>query len=294
MIPAPRGPALVTGATGFIGSRLVQVLREAGVITFGWGSADVELTSPASVREAVAQIRPATIFHLAASRLPPGEQSEDNVARELAICDNIIEAAAPGTVIVQAGSMAEYGRSGRLSESDRCAPETIYGRAKLGASLHALERAPARDLRVRVARIFGAYGPGERPGRLIPSLLTRLAAGESVPLSDGTQRRDFIHVDDVCRALILLATRPIVEPAILVNVGTGSAPLLRETCERIADMLGADRGLLEFGAIPRRVTDENVLEADTTQLEAAIGEVPPQRFTQSDDAELAAMLGVTR
>jgi nucleoside-diphosphate-sugar epimerase len=115
-----------------------------------------------------------------------------------------------------------------------------------------------------------------------------------VPLSDGNQRRDFIHVDDVCAALIRLGEVAPGDPAILVNLGTGHALKLRAACERIADLIGADRALLRFGAVERRATDEDVLEADTARLERLIGTVPPQRLRDDDDESLAALIGAPR
>lgn len=286
------GPAVVTGAGGFIGRRLVTRLRTTGVETHAWIRSDVDLADAHQVRQAMRRDQPRTVFHLASGAVSPERQQEDCIGLELAMTAHLIAGMPAGAMLVQAGSMGEYGRSGRLQESDAVAPHSLYGRAKLAATQHALEHGPAAGLIVCVARIFGAYGPGEAPARLVPNLIRALGAGEAVPLSDGRQRRDFIHVDDVCLGLLRLAAAQHGAAPRLVNLGTGQALSVRSICERIADLLGADRGLLAFGAVERRATDEEVLEADTTRLKALIGEVPPQRFLHSDDRELAALLGL--
>lgn len=276
---------LVTGANGFIGRHLVAALRAQGHETIGWTRADADLSDAAATSHALARIAPNTIFNLASSGVDPRFQQEEVVARDLAITANLIAAATPGTVFVQAGSMAEYGHPGRLSEGEACTPHTPYGRAKLASTLHALEH--GRHLDVRVARIFGAWGSGEAPHRLLPNLVTKLSQHQPVDLSSGTQRRDFIYVGDACHALIALAEAPTAPP--IVNIGTGAAIAVSDVCERIAALFGASPDLLRYGAVPGRATDETLLEADTSLL-ATLTEIPPQRFATATDAELRALL----
>jgi nucleoside-diphosphate-sugar epimerase len=280
---------VVTGAGGFIGRRLVEALLRRGHEVHGWRRADVELGDAVAVSKAMAAVGPSTVFHLASSGVLPQHQTEDCIARDEAMTANVIAAMPAGAVLVQAGSMAEYGHAGRLAESNVALPSSLYGRAKLASTHCAMHAGAARGLRVRVARIFGAWGPGEQAGRLIPTLIDKLGRGEPVALSDGTQRRDFIHVDDICRLLLRLAEIDADEP-VIVNIGTGVAVSVRQACERIARALGAPAELLHFNATPRRATDEALLEADTTRLIALLGEAPPQRMLDDDDARLRTAL----
>jgi nucleoside-diphosphate-sugar epimerase len=189
-------------------------------------------------------------------------------------------------VLVLAGSMAEYGMAdGACREDARCAPQTAYGIAKLASSLYASSYGPRRGLTTCVARLFGVYGPGEGPSRLVPTLIARLSRGEAVELSDGAQRRDFVHVDDACEALVRLAAEPpSAEPlALVVNVGTGVAPSIREVAGWIADALSRPRSLLHFGARARSPGDADLLVADTEKLEQILRWRPPQRLNASMD-----------
>jgi len=282
---------VVTGAGGFVGRHLVAMLRADGVDVAGWIRADVDLCDPQAVAAAVRRERPRVLFHLASGAVAPERQTPNCIATEVAITAAIVAALPPGTILVQAGSMAEYGHAGRLTETDSAEPTSVYGRAKLAASHYALEHGAATGIAVTVARIFGVYGAGEMAGRLTSTLIEQLRNGQPVALSDGLQKRDFIHVSDVCRTLVKLAALTPEPVGRVVNVGTGQAITVRLACERIADALMADRRLLQFGAVPRRATDQCVLEANVDRLTALLGAAPPQRFLVHDDAALRALIG---
>ncbi len=273
------GPVLVTGAGGFIGRRLVAALERTGADAVGWTRGDVDLLDRAAVAAAMDRVRPATIFHLASSGVSAARAHDPGVIGEdVAMTDAILAAAPRGARLVVTGSVSEYGRSGRHHEDDRCEPRTCYGIARLAAGALATAYAARSGLHVTIARLFGVYGPGESPRRLFPMLIEDLSAGRSVALSDGAQRRDFVHVDDACQALLAVADAPAATCPPIVNVGTGHAVRLREVCEWVADTLGASRELLQFGARDRSPGDEDLLEADPGRLAALVGSPPPQRL----------------
>jgi nucleoside-diphosphate-sugar epimerase len=269
---------VLTGAAGFIGRRLMARLAASGVAVDGWKRSDVDLLDADAVKLRLSEGPPPLIIHLASGAVAPqGDRSWRCIATEVEMVANLVSAAPLGTRLLVAGSMAEYGRSGRLAETSACTPRTTYGIAKLAASLYALGPGREAGLDVCVARLFGIYGPGEADYRLLPSLRRGLAAGVPIPLSDGEQRRDFVHVDDACDSLVAISRLANWSFGV-VNVGTGNALSVRDVAEWLVDEMGADRRLLRFGAVPRRETDEDLLEADTTRLKLLIGYVPPQRL----------------
>ena len=99
---------------------------------------------------------------------------------------------------------------------------------------------------------------------------------QPIALSDGTQRRDFVHVADAARALAALGSLP--DGPAVINVGTGHALEVRAVALALARAIGADPALLHFGDRPRSPHDQDLLEADTALLDATIGWVPPQRL----------------
>lgn len=251
---------LVTGAGGFIGRRMVAWLAARGIAATGWTRADVDLEDAAAVADAVAALDPAIILHLAAIPARSSDSDWRLIAREAAMVDALAAALPFGATLVCCGSMAEIGHSGIHDEHVQCRPHTLYGMAKYAGTSRALAMV-AEGRSIRVARLFGVYGPGEGPQRLIPSLVSRLARAEPVMLSDGLQVRDFVHVDDVCAALWALASAPDGGAPGLVNVGTGQGISVADVCRSVADALGADHALLHFGAIERRYVDETELVA---------------------------------
>jgi nucleoside-diphosphate-sugar epimerase len=270
---------LVTGAGGFIGRRLVETLGRAGEPVTGWTRKDVDLRDGAAVAAAMEAVRPATIFHLASAGVGAARAHDPLViAEDVAMTAALLAAAPRGSRLVMTGSMAEYGRGGRHREDDRCDPRTAYAIARLAAGSLALAYAETHGLVVTVARLYGVYGPGEGPRRLFPRLIDDLSAGRPAALSDGTQRRDFIHLDDVCRALIALADIADGTAPPIVNIGTGRAVSVREVAEWVADALGAPRALLQFGSVERSPGDQDLLEANVERLAGLVGGAPPQRL----------------
>ncbi len=278
-VPRNLGRVVETGASGFIGRRLILHLRAGdGAEAVAWSRPAVDLLDPASVQEAATRDRPDTIFHLAAAGVSAAHAHDVRViAADLAMVQNLMSAAGEGTRIVVAGSMSEYGHAGRLHEQERCTPRTAYGIAKLASGLYASAYAATKAQSVAIARLFGVYGPGEAPQRLFPALIGALERAESVDLSDGLQRRDFVHVDDVCAGLCAIAASAPSDDAVF-NLGTGRAVRVRDVVEWIAEAVGAPMSLVRFGARPRSPGDEDLLEADMARYAAMIAEPPPQRL----------------
>ncbi|MEV4642620.1 dTDP-glucose 4,6-dehydratase [Actinoplanes sp. NPDC049548] len=98
--------------------------------------------------------------------------------------------------------------SGSWTEASPVAPNSPYAATKAGADLLALAYHRTHGLPVTVTRAANTYGPYQHPEKLIPRFVTNLLEGRTVPLyGDGEQVRDWIHVDDHCRATALVLTR---------------------------------------------------------------------------------------
>lgn len=204
---------LVTGANGRLGRALWRVDAGAHPLV-GWGGrrADsifpaVDVTDAAAVGRALADTRPRVVIHLASTI---GADCEWNPTRATAVNEegtaNLLAAAVECGVVrfVFASTAAVYGTAGRhpLSETDELAPVGVYATTKLRAE--AMLEAAADRIAVDVMRVFNVYGPG-----MDDSLVNRLArstAAAPAMLSglDGFVR-DYVHVDDVARALLAAA-----------------------------------------------------------------------------------------
>src|SRR5262249_24357299 len=126
-----------------------------------------------------------------------------------------------------------------------------------------------------VLRPFGPYGPGDRPERLIPYVIGQLVAGERAAVTRGNQLRDYSHVDDHVRAMMLAAIRPLHTPTAIYNVGSGRPIRVKELVEAIARAVGGDAlDRVDFGA--RQVNAQEPLEmyADIAAITRDLGYAP--------------------
>lgn len=284
--------ALVTGASGFIGSHVVERLVHAGTRVailrrpgsdlrrLGSLAAHVEqivgdLSDPGSLRSPVAAFRPEVFLHLAwhgvGNRMRDDRsQVEGNLQATLATVD--LAAQAGASAWVGAGSQAEYGpHEGVLDEEASTRPTTLYGATKLAAGHLAARVAALHGLRFAWLRVFSTFGPGDNTGWLIPDLVRALARGERPPLTAGEQQWDYLAVGDAAAAFQAVASTPSAQG--VFNLGSGEARRLRDTITFIRDCI--DPALpLGFGDIPYRPDQVMFLRADIRRLQNATGWTP--------------------
>lgn len=291
------GPhVLVTGATGLIGRSVTQVLRgrgyevtalsRSGRAVAGVVGTTCNLLDPSSLSMVVKGLGATHLMHLAwagGSDRWSGPANLDWLTASLALLRAF--AAAGGRRAVMVGSCAEYDWSGPvLSEDTPLRPATLYGAAKAATGLAAV--AAARDMGVSLAwaRPFFVYGPGEPPGRLLGDLVRGLRAGQAVPCTDGLQRRDYLHADDLAALLVALLDSDLTGP---VNVASGQAIAVRDLIAEVARQIGRP-DLVRLGARPRPVGDPALLQADVSRLTAALGMRPRHDLVSGIAAVLAA------
>jgi nucleoside-diphosphate-sugar epimerase len=174
---------------------------------------------------------------------------------------------------VLAGSCAEYDWTGDgvcVEGQTPLRPATLYGTCKDAA--RRVCEALAEQLGVGVAwgRVFFLYGPGEDERRLVAAVAKALTAGERAATSEGTQVRDFLHVDDVAGAFAALVD---AEATGAVNIGAGEGVAIREVVEEIARAAGRP-DLLDVGALPARPGDPPLLVPRVERLRSEVGYEP--------------------
>ncbi len=276
---------LVTGATGFLGSFLLQELLERGhevaaVIRPGsniWRIIEIQerirllvgsLDDISGLRKPIADFAPDAIAHLAwwgvrnADRNSPAQTRNIGSTVELAAL-----AAEVGTkVFVGAGSQAEYGQYNRaIREDDAARPTTLYGMAKVASATMSAELCGQKGLRFAWVRLFSTYGPKDHDHWLIPQLIRALKARQRMPLTKAEQLWGFLHVRDAACGI-----RTVIESEAgsgVFNLGSPEAPPLRETIFKIRDLVDP-AGELGFGEIPYRTDQVMVLKADVTRLQS--------------------------
>lgn len=291
---------LVTGATGFIGRRTLEQLVERGFEVHAAGRGrhppagtspavrwhSLNLLEPTARRHVVAALRPSHLLHLAWYAEPGAFWTARENARWVAATVSLVDdfALAGGTRAVLAGTCAEYDWTAPqpLREDSPIAPATYYGVCK-DATRRVVEGIAERaELQLAWGRIFFLYGPQEDERRLVASVARALVAGERAATSAGTQRRDFMHVDDVAGAFVALLDSRV---AGTVNIASGEAASVRSIAERLAQAAGRP-DLLDLGGRPRRAGEPIEIAADVTRLRDEVGFVAAHTL----DEGLAATL----
>ncbi len=281
----------ITGAGGFIGAATVRAALAAGhTVTATLRPQDsaprlrdlagrftpclLDLRDTTAVRAALAAHRPDAVLHLAWSGVANTERFDraqyvDNVEP----AGNLVEAAAAAgtTIFIGLGSQGEYGAGNPMREDSLPTPTTLYGAAKVATLFLTRQLAMQAGMRFAWLRLFSTYGPEDNPGWLIPMLITEMLAGRRPRLTLGTQRWDWLHVDDVARSLLAVAT---CETATGVfNLGSGHAVTVRSVVERIAHLAAPTMDLV-YGEIPFRPDQVMHLQADISHLVHATGWQP--------------------
>lgn len=252
---------LVTGGTGFIGSRIVARLASLDAETHLAVRRPVpvdrahvvDLGDPDACLALVAAVEPQVVLHLAS--MVSGARGVDLVVPMMranqGFAVNLLAAvaqAAPAARVVLAGSIEEN------LGGDESAPTSPYTAAKLAATSYATMFARLWDLPVSVLRIAMVYGPGQADrSKLVPSVTTALLRGEDPPVSSGRRLVDWVFVEDVVDAF-LGAARESTPPGTVVDVCSGEPVTIRETLDRLARIVGSSAAP-RFGAIPDRVAD---------------------------------------
>ncbi len=223
MIPALNGSrCLVTGATGFIGYRLVKELLRQGaqVRTLSRGPS---LTTVAGVERVIGDVRDPNslkglctdidhVFHLAGcAHQLDGLESHDRRHHDITVTGtrNLLDEALASGVkrLVFISSVKTMGEVNQSCQSEEVtpAPVSAYGIAKLQAEQDIMAR---RDegLQPVVLRLPLVYGPGNKGN--LPRMMQAIDKGRFPPLPKVANRRSMVHVDDVIQAMLLCATHP--------------------------------------------------------------------------------------
>lgn len=267
---------LVTGGAGFIGSHYVRQKLAAGFqvtvidkLTYAGNRANLPIESEGLTfvrddvcsrekMQALASWSDAIVHFAAESHVDRSVGSGADFARTNVLGAQVmLEAAVAVGVrkVVLVSTDEVYGsiNEGSWTESSPLLPNSPYAASKAGADLIARAYSQTHGLDVSITRCSNNYGPRQHPEKMIPRFVTNLLEKVPIPLyGDGENVREWIHVDDHCRAIDLVLEDG--QPGAIYNVGGHPMSNLRltnrilEICEskpsmihHVADRLGHDR-----------------------------------------------------
>ena len=169
------------------------------------------------------------------------------------------------------------GPTGKFVETTPLSPRSPYSASKAGADLLSLAFFETYKLPVLITRCSNNYGPYQFPEKLIPLMISNALEDKSLPVyGDGLQVRDWIHVEDHCRALLLVLEKG--KPGEVYNVGGGNEWTNIEIVKLILETLGKPDSLIKH--VADRPGHDRRYAIDFTRIERELGWRPRVNFAQ--------------
>ncbi len=257
------GPILVLGASGFIGANLFRMILNVRKDVYGtayhlpaWrleglpeeNIVTTDLLVEQNLKQTLDEINPLTIFNCIAYGAYSFESETSLIYRtNLNFTVSIFEKLEQRNIraFIHAGSSSEYGAlSSGPSENNATSPNSHYAASKAAASGVIYFMGTERGVPCANLRLYSVYGPYEDPSRLIPKLVEHIDKGELPEFVDPNISRDFVYVDDACRAFIETALNLKRENfGESFNIGSGQ-------CTTIGDVAATARELFNIQKEP--------------------------------------------
>lgn len=291
---------LVTGADGFIGSHLVELLVSEGYKVralsqynsfnyWGWLEdvaclKDIEVVSgdvrdPYFCKSITKDVD--MVFHLAAliaipySYVAPDSYIDTNVTGTLNICQAALENGVRRVIHTSTSEVYGTAQYVPIDEKHPLQPQSPYSASKIGADAIAMSFYNSFQLPLTIARPFNTYGPRQSARAVIPTIITQIANGmKQIKLGDVSPTRDFNFVTDTCRGFLALAR---CDEAIgkTVNIGSNFEISVGDTLRLIREIMGSD---VEFLVDDERLrpgkSEVFRLWCDNSQIRALTGFEP--------------------
>jgi len=265
---------LIAGAAGFIGSNFVRLLRTTrpdvqvtvlDKLTYAGNLANLkefegqpgyrfvhgDICDPELVDSLAADVDAIVNFaaetHVDRSLMDPFAFIETDVRGTAVLCEAARKHGHEVFLLVSTDEVYGDVATGRSREDDSLKPRSPYSASKAGGEHLARAYAESFGLPLLVTRGSNNYGPYQYPEKLIPVLVTNAIDDLPLPLyNDGSAVRDYIYVEDHCRAIdTVLHEAPIGS---VHNVGTGVETSGLQVAEAVLEIMGKPKSLIEFVA----------------------------------------------
>lgn len=285
---------IVTGASGFVGSNLVEELASKGYEVFALvRREDAPLPTHENVKKILCsqenilflpdllpQKEFSACYHVAWAGSSKAEERVDaflqldQIKNTLNTLKAMKKIGCP-RVICTGSIMEEEVIANIQTQGSRPSMAYVYGAGKLTA--HAMAQSVAHDLGLELlwVQITNTYGVGEKSQRMVNSTLRKCSQGEAPQFTSGTQNYDFIYITDVARALGLVGEKGIAFTTYLL--GSGTARPLKEFLMEMKEAVAPNLDFL-FGDVPFTGVNLPLMAFDTAKLKEDTGFVAEISF----------------
>lgn len=301
---------LVTGAGGFIGSRLVEALSSKGARVKAFvrynSRADIGLLKalPADVLAGVETVMgdlrdedalekaaagTALVFHLGAlisipySYQHPVEVVQTNILGTLAVLQACRKS---GSRLIHTSTSEVYGTALRvpIDEQHPLQGQSPYSASKIGADKLVESYYRAFGVPAVTIRPFNTYGPGQSARAVIPTIITQALQAQEIHLGNLEARRDFTYLDDTVAAFIKVAETPGIDGETF-NLGSGQEVSIRELTEEILFLTGSQA---------RVVVDEERLRPEKSEVQRLLADNSKARRILGWEPKVSLREGLTQ
>lgn len=277
---------LVTGATGFIGSNLIDRLINDGHDVYALirpkttnGTKRLEkyknINFIQSTPENLDKVKDLPVFDICFNLASYGvdyrqQNTEDMIDGNIKFILNIIDFCEKNKtkMLVHTGSCFEYGvnEAKPLKETDNLNPHSLYAASKVSSVFMANTYAKIKGVKMITIRPFGVYGANEGMHRLVPQLIDCVINNKKLDMTEGEQIRDYLFVNDLVDAYIKIATDYRANVYDIYNVCSSQEISIKKLVEKICDIYDYDISNFNFGNIPYRKNEVMYFVGDNSKI----------------------------
>jgi dTDP-glucose 4,6-dehydratase len=297
---------LVTGGAGFIGSNFIHYALKAHS---DWDITNLDNLTYAGNLENLKGVQDQPGYHFVKGDIADRKlvdrllsqgldvivnfAAESHVDRSILDASPFIETNIKGTQVLLEGARKHgiqrfiqvstdevYGSTDRgyFTEESPLSPSSPYSASKTAADLLSLAYFKTHHLPAIITRCTNNFGPYQFPEKLIPLAVTNALEDKPIPVyGDGLNVRDWIFVDDHCRALDVVIQKG--RPGQIYNVGGGSEKTNLELIHKLLEILDKPRSLMQF--VTDRPAHDRRYALDCTKMTAELGWKPAYSFDKA-------------
>ena len=297
---------LVTGGAGFIGSNFIHYALKAHS---DWEITNLDKLTYAGNLENLKGVQDRPGYHFVKGDIADRKlvdkllsegfdvivnfAAESHVDRSILDASPFIETNVKGTQVLLEGAKEHqiqrfiqvstdevYGStdSGYFTEQSPLSPSSPYSASKTAADLLCLAYFKTHGLPVIVTRCTNNFGPYQFPEKLIPLAVTNALEDKPIPIyGDGLNVRDWIFVDDHCRALDAVIQKG--QPGQIYNIGGGNEKTNLELIHRLLELLDKPRSLMQF--VTDRPAHDRRYALDCAKITEELGWKPTYSFAKA-------------